>query len=615
MSTEISLTCFALLDDCNATENEPHSRLYTGYCQTLACTRWEQLPALLTQVEQCGLHCVVLFAYELGAALHDIAPRDGNTLAQLVLFQHCQRMSADDVVSWLAEQVDEAPAGIANVHSSLDADTFDNAISRIRGYIAAGDAYQVNFTYRVRFEAYGGPINLYRRLRSRQPVPYGALILLPDGSAVLSHSPELFIRHTAGRLMTQPMKGTAAASDASSLDTTHAATLAADPKNRAENLMIIDLLRNDLSRVATLGSVAVPKLFEVTRFGELLQMTSTITATLRDDARLTDILAAVYPCGSITGAPKRRAMEIIRELETTPRGIYTGALGWTDAPTKSCAPADFCWSVPIRTLLLTAPDESGICQGEMGVGAGIVYDSVAADEFAECQLKARFLTGLPAAFSLFETMAVSRQNGCSLLERHLQRLSRSARYFHFVFDESALRDVLRRRCESLPDMTTHRLRLSLAQDGEITIETAPLLPLTTPVRLLIAADTMRSDDLFLRHKTTQRARYDHAWKAAESQGAFDMLFCNQHGEVTEGARSNLFVKIDDRWHTPPLSAGMLPGVMRAHLLDDPTWQASERSLTLDQVRDAQSIIMCNALRGALAGRLDEAPSMTPVQRA
>ena len=609
MSTEISSACFALLDDCNATESEPRSRLYTGYSHTLACENPEQLAALLGRSERSGHHAVLLFSYELGAAMHQIAPRDGGTVAQILLFQQCQRMSADSVTQWLAEHADTMPAGIANIRSTIDADAFDHAISRIQDYIAAGDTYQVNFTYRLRFDAYGTPISLYRQLRARQPVPYGALIVLPDASAVLSHSPELFIRHTARHLKTQPMKGTASASDESALDTARAAALAADPKNRAENLMIIDLLRNDLSQVAALGSVAVPQLFEVARFGEVLQMTSTVTATLRDEASLVDIIAAVYPCGSITGAPKRRSMQIIRELETTARGIYTGALGWIDAPVTfhrsdtSHPPGDFCWSVPIRTLLLAAPDTSGVRQGEMGIGAGIVHDSIAVDEFAECELKARFLTGLPASFSLFETMAVSRQHGCILLERHLQRLAASALYFHFVFDEAALRDALRRTCDDLPDALTYRLRLRLAQNGLITIDTAPLLPLTTPVRLLIAPESMQAEDLFLRHKTTQRARYDQAWKIAEAQGAFDMLFFNQHGEVTEGARSNLFVQMDGRWYTPPLSAGVLPGVMRAQLLDDTTWQASERTLTIDQVRTADSIIVCNALRGVLPTRL------------
>ncbi len=603
MSTEFLPPCFALLDDCNATEHAPLSRLYTGYCRTLMCESVAQLPTLLADVENSALYAVVLLSYELGAAMQQIAPHRSGPLARVLLFENCQRLSANEVAHWLDAQVEVQPSGIANVHPTLDADGFDHAVARIQDYIAAGDAYQVNFTYRLRFDAFGAPIALYQRLRARQPVPFGALIALPDGSTILSLSPELFIRHTAGQLITQPMKGTASASGDAQQDAIVAAALAADPKNRAENLMIIDLLRNDLSRVAAFGSVAVPKLFEVNRFGEVLQMTSTVTATLCEDVTLSGIVDAVFPCGSITGAPKRRAMQIIRELETTPRGIYTGAIGWIDPATPPATPGDFCWSVPIRTLVLAAPDASGVRQGEIGIGAGIVYDSVAADELVECRLKARFLTGLPADFSLFETMAVSRQHGCILLERHLQRLARSAAYFHFEFDQTALRDALRRTCDALPDAQTYRLRLQLAQNGVIDITTAALMPLTAPVGLLIARDTMDAADLFLRHKTTQRVRYDQAWKAAEAQGGFDMLFCNQHGEVTEGARSNLFVQIDGRWFTPPLAAGVLPGVMRSQLLEDPVWQACERMLTMGQVRTAQALVVCNALRGVMPAYL------------
>ncbi len=605
MSTELFSSCFALLDDCNATEQAPLSRLYTGYCRALSCSLAEQLPALLAEVESSALHAVILLSYELGAAMQQIVPHGDGPLAHVLLFDTCQHLSGDAVAHWLASHDDAQPSGIANLQPTLDGAGFDQAIAQIHAYIAAGDAYQINFTYRLRFEAYGAPIALYQRLRARQPVPYGALIALPDGTTVLSHSPELFIRHTAGQLTTQPMKGTALASGDAQRDATAAAALAADPKNRAENLMIIDLLRNDLSRVAATGSVAVPKLFEVNRFGEVLQMTSTVTATLRDEVSLSAIVDAVFPCGSITGAPKRRAMQIIRELETTPRGIYTGAIGWVDPASGAASPGDFCWSVPIRTLVLAAPDTSGVRQGEIGIGAGIVHDSVAADELAECRLKARFLTGLSADFSLFETMAVSRQFGCVLLERHLQRLSRSAAYFHFVFDEAALREAIRRTCDRLPDAATYRLRLQLEQHGVIGIGTAPLLPLTAPAGLLIAPDTMQAEDIFLRHKTTQRARYDQAWKAAEAQGGFDMLFCNQHGQVTEGARSNVFVQIDGQWFTPPLAAGVLPGVMRAQLLADASWQARERVLTMEQVRMAQAIVVCNALRGVMPACLME----------
>lgn len=605
MSTDLFSSCFALLDDCNATDLAPRSRLYTGYCRTLSCETVEQLPALLADIETSTRYAVLLLSYELGAAMQQIAPRDHGPLARVLLFENCQHLSANAVTQWLAAHADTLPSGIANVQPTLDADGFDQAIVRIQDYIAAGDAYQVNFTYRLRFDAYGAPTALYHRLRARQPVPYGALIALPDAATILSLSPELFIRHTAGQLMTQPMKGTAAASGDEGQDAVTAVALAADPKNRAENLMIIDLLRNDLSRVAAFGSVAVPKLFEVNRFGEVLQMTSTVTATLREDATLSGIVDAVFPCGSITGAPKRRAMQIIRELETAPRGIYTGAIGWIDPAIAHTAPGDFCWSVPIRTMVLAAPNASGVRHGEMGIGAGIVHDSMAADELAECRLKARFLTGLSADFSLFETMAVSHQHGCVLLERHLQRLAHSAAYFHFAFNEAALRNAIRRTCDTLPDAATYRLRLQLDHNGVIDISTTPLIALTHPAGLLIAPDTMQAEDIFLRHKTTQRARYDAAWKAAEAQGGFDMLFCNQYGEVTEGARSNVFVQIDGCWITPPLAAGVLPGVMRAHLLADASWQAHERTVTIDQVRSAQAVVVCNALRGVMPARLIE----------
>jgi para-aminobenzoate synthetase/4-amino-4-deoxychorismate lyase len=341
----------------------------------------------------------------------------------------------------------------------------------------------------------------------------------------------------------------------------------------------------------------VPALFEVQRYGSVLQMTSTVRARLRGDRTLADIFQALYPCGSITGAPKRRTMEIIAELEAAPRGIYTGAIGWFDAPADGRQVGDFCLSVPIRTLALQAP-AGGVRPGEMGVGAGIVFDSDAGEEYAECRLKARFLTGLAKDFELFETMHASRA-GVRHLERHLARLSSSAAYFGFAFDARPLRQKLAEACAGLAETEPSRLRLALDQAGACTIAQAPLAALAEPVRLLLGAETTRSDDLFLRHKTTLRARYDAGWRQAETRGAFDTLFFNERGELTEGGRSNVFVKLEGRWWTPPLSAGALPGVMRSVLLDDPAWNAAERVLTIGDLRAAQEIVVCNALRGAL----------------
>ena len=604
--------CFALLDDSTASDSQPCSRLYTGLVGELSCANALELPTMLEQMQQAlrdGRHAVGLFSYELGVDL--IGIRHAAThwpLAQVLLFEQCQQLSAAEVNRWLDNHPAETPAGIANLRANVTEREFAAAIEKIHAYIEAGDTYQVNYTYRLRFDAFGSPVALYRRLRARQPVPYGALVSLPDGRAVLSLSPELFLHHENGELTARPMKGTAPASGDATTDTARALALANDEKNRAENLMIVDLLRNDLGRIAEFGSVRVPALHEVARYGGVLQMTSTICARLRQDASLADLFAAVYPCGSITGAPKKRTMQIISEVEPEVRGLYTGAIGWFEAPSFSTAVGNFCLSVPIRTLALQAPDDSGsqngVRQGEMGVGAGIVFDSSAAEEYAECQLKARFLSGLPQEFELFETMRVSRE-GCALLARHMQRLSASARYFGFEFDQQAIRAAVGQACAALP-AGEHRMRLSIGSSGTagISIQTTPLQPLKEPVRLLLASDPMRSDDLFLRHKTTVRQRYDDAWREAEKQGAFDMLFCNQRGELTEGGRSSVFVKLDGRWFTPPLDAGVLPGVMRAVLLDDPTRKASERTLTLADLRAAQEIVVCNALRGALRAVVD-----------
>jgi para-aminobenzoate synthetase/4-amino-4-deoxychorismate lyase len=366
--------------------------------------------------------------------------------------------------------------------------------------------------------------------------------------------------------------------------------------------MIVDLLRNDIGRVARTGSVQVPALFEVRRYSSVLQMTSTVRATLRDDATLAGIFNALYPCGSITGAPKRRTMEIIDELEPAPRGLYTGAIGWFAPADGDAVIGDFCMSVPIRTLALQAPVD-GVRRGEMGVGAGIVHDSEAQDEFAECSLKARFLTGLSNDFELFETMYATREQGARHLERHLLRLAASARYFGFACDDQAARAAIAAACATMAPGLPTRLRLALNQAGAFAVQQSALAPLTEPVRVLLSGESTSASELFLRHKTTVRERYDAAWRAAEAQNAFDTLFFNERGELTEGGRSSVFVQLDGRWHTPPLSCGLLPGVMRAAILDDPAWNASETVITRAMLLRAEAIVVCNALRGALRATL------------
>lgn len=576
------------------------------------CTDAAQLTSFFDDIQQklmAAQAVVGLFSYELGAAIHNISDRSEAlpVLASALVFEHCQHLSRDEVDIWITEQLaaaHDADFYVEPIVAGKDASEFRSAIDAIHRYIEAGDTYQVNLTFPLHLTMHGNPVALYAALRRQQPVPYGALMLLPDGQSVLSLSPELFISHEEGRLLAKPMKGTLEA-DADDHNADRATELSASTKNRAENLMIVDLLRNDLGQIAQTGTVKVPALFEVERIGQVWQMTSTIEAECRPDVTLADIFSAIYPCGSITGAPKRRTMQILRELETEARGLYTGAIGWFDPPKAGRALGDFMWSVPIRTLMLDAPAGNDARQGVMRVGAGIVYDSDADSEYAECLLKARFLTGVSSDFSLIETLQAHRASGARHLNLHLERLSASARHFGFHCDTAQIAAQIRAVCAGLTDGQLYRMRLLLNADGSVDIRTAPMsVSLPSPVRLLLAEQPMQSQDVFLRHKTTLRRRYDLAWQAAEKNGAFDALFINEKSQVTEGGRSNLFVCRDGQWLTPPLSEGVLPGIMRGLLLNDPTMNAREAVLTLDDLRNAERIMVCSSLRGSLPATVD-----------
>ena len=615
---------FALLDDCDATAARRSSRLYAGFVHERVCADAAQLENVCETVAadtRRGLHAVVLADYEFGRHLLDGGlshqalkeTQRGNATLRFLLFERCEKLSRDEVDAWLMARdggaAEASVAGTANVRASVDPTQFNEAIDAIHAALRAGDSYQVNYTYRLGFDVFGSPTALYRRLRVRQPVPYGALIALPGDDWVLSCSPELFIEKEGSLLRARPMKGTAPRSDDPDADRGAADFLANDPKNRAENVMIVDLLRNDLSRVAQTGSVSVPALFSVEPYASVWQMTSTVHATLRAGTSFAEIMRALFPCGSITGAPKHRTMQLIEELESTPRGLYTGAIGWLDVTTSENACGNFCLSVAIRTLTLTPTARSGELQGKMGVGAGIVLDSVAADEYAECQLKASFLTGSEPGFELFETMYATREEGVRHLSRHLARLSASAATLGFKLDdENEIRAQIAEKCAALPTQTPHRMRLALSKNGVAQITAAVLTPLAdSTVGVLLGSDhnfpAMDANDPLLRHKTTRRAEYDRGWREAEAKGAFDTLFFNERGELTEGGRSNVFVKLAGRWWTPPLESGVLPGIMRGVLLEDPGLRAVERVLTRVDVQNAEALLVCNALRGAVKARV------------
>lgn len=635
-----------------------------------------------------GLHAVVLADYEWGVALQryrgkaaegqtsaatlttgprsDLAREDAPVLEsaesangspapgaalRFLLFRRLERLSSAAVERWLAgcelggrdergiasraapldgrEENVALPgagvAGIAALNHSVTRAQFDYAMARIREALQRGDTYQVNYTFRLAFDVFGSPFALYRRLRARQPARYGALIF-SGGQWILSCSPELFIRHEAGRLRAEPMKGTAARHAEPERDRRCRAALAADEKNRAENLMIVDLLRNDISRVARLGTVDVEALFATQALPTLWQMTSQVNAELRDEATFTDVLRALFPCGSITGAPKHHTMALIESLETTPRGLYTGALGWierTDIGTEEadCAKKtrracpDFCLSVAIRTATIQDRGNALGCRsGRLGIGAGIVFDSRVDEEYEECLLKGKFLSGMNPGFALIETMRVEAGAGCAHLERHLARLADSAAHFGFDCDLEAIRERIASALAAgedeagQPPVGTRRLRLALSQRGQTELSLTALPPLADgPLELVLAGELGFADvdpcELLLRHKTSARERYDQACRHAVEKGAFDALFFNTRGELTEGARSNVFLELDGKWYTPPVSCGLLPGVMRAVVLEDPRYRAREHVLTRDDLRAARRIAVCNGLRGLREARL------------
>jgi len=608
----------ALLDDRHASEENPTSRLYTGFVREHRSTDPSTLDATWTEVEadqRAGLHALLLADYEWGARLlkagHErLAPADQGAL-RVLMFERCERLSHAQAGRWLAKQPEaEGPAGTMHLQASVDRAAFTEAIARIHEAIAAGETYQVNYTYRLHGRMYGSPLALYRLLRERQPVAYGAYIVLPEGGQtthVLSCSPELFVRGEAGVVTARPMKGTASRFTAPEGDSETARMLSLDIKNRAENLMIVDLLRNDLGRIAQIGSVKVPELFSVEPYSTVFQMTSTVQAQLRPEIGFAELLRATFPCGSITGAPKHHTMQLIAGLESTPRGLYCGAIGWMDAPREGQRCGDFCLSVAIRTLTL-GPERSGLRALRLGVGAGIVKDSRADDEFEECRWKARFLTGLDPGFELFETVLATAAGELPHLQRHLERLARSAAALGFAFERESARSMLL-EAAARPAATPRRLRLALAHDGRLSLVQAALAPLPDgEVLLRIAAARLPDAHPLAAHKTSRRALYDEGVREAERHGAFDSLFFSESGWLVEGGRSSVFVRLQGRWFTPPVADGALPGVMRAVLLDDASMGACERRLSRADLERAEAVLVCNALRGALPARVSDTVS-------
>ncbi|WP_286830285.1 MULTISPECIES: aminodeoxychorismate synthase component I [Kordiimonas] len=596
-----------LLDDSRPAHRAGRSLLFCDPERVIVAETLDEVGAALAAMDAAladGLHLAGWIAYECAAHFEPrLKPQMTARADEPLIWMMATRTRTELTPGEAREAFFNARRG--NQHmatleigdSPVSEADYLAALAQVHAYIEAGDVYQINHTFPLPCRLEGDALALYERLRASQPVPFGAYIdtgAEHGGHKVLSLSPELFVRRQGDRLTGKPMKGTAPRGLTPADDQTVATELKADEKSRAENLMIVDLIRNDLSRISRPGSVKVTGLFETERYPTLWQMTSTIEAEADTALTPSALLAALFPCGSVTGAPKVRAMEVIAELEAAPRGVYCGAIGHFSP--GSDGQMDWSLNVPIRTLAF-GPDG----HGRLSVGSGVVADSDPAGEYQECLLKARFTkTEAKNAkdFSLIETMRLDTDCSFDLLDAHLARLEASAGYFDFAFDREAVMAMLDAHREAfLPMDTPRRVRLLLGQSGAVTVTSTTLVPQAGTGRVCLAKDRARSDDVFLFHKTTNRTLYDGAFARAFKAGFEDILFFNERDELTEGAISTVFIVRDGQWLTPAQTCGLLAGTFRQALLSGHSPKISEAVIRRADLMAADELYIGNSVRG------------------
>jgi para-aminobenzoate synthetase / 4-amino-4-deoxychorismate lyase len=584
---------FILLDDARAHSAVP-ARLYQAPLAVIEAQSAEQLPALFAELRKAkadGHHVAGFLSYEAGFALNSGAELTAKPasapLAWFGIFDSYQHIASDAIASCLPNPLG---AYLSPVRPDIDYARYAAAFHKVQDYIIAGDIYQANLTFRASAQYAGDPLALYAAIRPRAAAGYGGVVWTGK-HWMLSFSPELFFALKEGRVTTKPMKGTARRMSDPAQDAAAAAALHADPKQRAENLMIVDLLRNDISRVCDAGSVAVPDLFRIESYPTVHQMTSTVTGALQAKCDAVDLIEAIFPCGSITGAPKIRAMEVIEEVECGARGLYCGSIGRIDAN------GDAAFNVAIRSFHLNT-DEKRV---SLGLGSGIVADSRLADEWSECLAKGEFAKVVNpntefSGFDLIETMRFEPENGILRLELHLERMKESARALGFEFDRHAARNQLHAVTFHLDDV--RKIRMMLAPSGAIAVVvTAPPAPPNGTWSAAITQLQVDRADFRLRHKTSDRSFYDDA-RISFPQCA-EVVFIDTDGYLTEGSFTSVFVERDGMLHTPPLARGLLPSVLRRELIEQ--GKAIETDLRPEDL--ANGFWLGNSLRGLQAAKL------------
>src|SRR5690554_2313529 len=536
-----------------------------------------------------NLSCFGLINYEAGYLnenkLKELLKDNDKDILKFFLFkkENVEEINSSEIE--IAEN-DEEKFSITNFHLNTTKKEFKEAVKNIHYYISEGETYQVNYTIKGRFDFEGSLTALFKRLIFNQSAKYSAFIN-PGDSFILSLSPELFFSVENRFLKTRPMKGTQQRGFNKADDKLAEYSLKNSEKNRAENLMIVDLLRNDMGRISEFGSVRLRKLFQVEKYESLLQMTSEIESELKENISFGDIIKNIFPCGSVTGAPKISTMKIINELEKDERGIYTGATGFIHNNKK-------IFNVAIRTIDLKK-DESGKTKGEVGIGSGIVWDSNADQEYEEVLLKSNFLLKPFPYFELIETIKYS--NGeIDNLDLHLKRLKDSASYFLFKYDEEFIINSLSSEIEKKDAACDYKIRLLLNKWGRVKIEISDLPSLPNEIKIIISDKTISSENRFQYFKTTNRELYNSEYKKYSEHGFFDVIFINEKNQVAEGAITNIFINKNGLLYTPPVSSGVLPGVFRKFWMLR-NINIKEENLNKDDLLIADEIILTNSVRG------------------
>ncbi|MGQ0741673.1 MAG: aminodeoxychorismate synthase component I [Alphaproteobacteria bacterium] len=582
---------FVALD--NAQCGHEHVTVFAEAAGVVVARQISEIGAAFAAIESAlarGLHVAGYFSYELGYALEPrlvpLMPKTRHVpLLWFGLFRRRDELFGPGAAPALASLA-RGRAYAAPITFDETAASYAAAFKRVQDYIGTGDIYQANITFGGRLRVVGDPLDLYLRLRPHASAAYCAYI--EDGErTVLSFSPELFFHIEDGAITAKPMKGTAPREADIALDEKAREDLRLSDKDRAENLMIVDLIRNDLARAAVTGSVRVDELFAVETYPTVHQMVSTVRARLRAGMGPREIVQALFPCGSVTGAPKIRAIEVIAELERKPRGIYCGAIGYFSPDGE----AEF--NVAIRTLTIAGG------YAELGVGSGLVADSRMASEFAECLIKAQFVEQAHCPLSLIETLRFVPGEGFVRLPLHMERMRRSASVFGLAFDEFAARAEL----QSLVTRANspQRVRMELHESGSLKLEAKPLEAIPQVWTYAISDWPVQSTDPLLLHKTGWREHFEEEFvRLSRLTGCAEVIFVNERGEITEGSRSSVFARFGQSLVTPPLSCGLLDGCFRRAMLGDSAARCAEGVLFADDLALADAVYLGNSVRGLIA---------------